>query len=449
MSKGRGYLLPEGAAYTDDVACAIVFVPNKVEYFNALRGTLDYLGTWLAWERDEDKRGKDAALAWLEANELTQECWAMATCDQILSLLISIDSKIGNIGGCCDSTTVGDVVTVTTTIIPGVGPDPTVWGETSVSDWDEWLEYVCYHANKFVDRLVETADTLDTIMEIGAYTVEFFANIMRVLRFLSLVYPVSYDSAVQIYQSFKEAGDASDTFDGVAAKFESARSDIVCAFINGSSVSAAVETALDDNTLWTILYSFNNYDSLQAMVYEGTVDGSVYLAPVKRDDCECGGIGEFQYTEEVDSCPAPSYWLFTSPAGCDATVGNPAGCFRSYKSGGGAGGHIRASVGTIRAMVGLGVSSGKYVELHAMSFDLKRQAGATADVTIQINHDSGVHYEEITVTSETWENESFTFDPPLIGTEGTTGWMVQIYPHDGSGKWHYFDNLMLDFDANL
>lgn len=222
----------------------------------------------------------------------------------------------------------------------------------------------------------------------------------------------------------------------------------MCAFINGSSVSDAVEDALDNETLWTLLYQFNDYDTTQALVYEGTVDGEVYLPPNKRDDCECGGIGEYQHTEEVESCPAPSQWLFTSPAGCTETEGNPVGCFRSYKSGGGAGGHIRCSVGTIRAMVGLGVAAGRYVELHALSFDMKRQAGATADVTIQINHDGGVEYLEIETTSETWTNYNFVLETPLTGTEGTTGWMVQLYPHDGSGKWHYFDNLMLDFDAD-
>ena len=76
-------------------------------------------------------------------------------------------------------------------------------------------------------------------------------------------------------------------FDGVAAKFEVARSDIVCAFIHGTSVENEVQQALNDATLWSFLYQFNNWDSLVSMVYEGTVDGSVYLAPVKRDDCTC------------------------------------------------------------------------------------------------------------------------------------------------------------------
>lgn len=303
MSKGVGYLLPPGEAYTNEYECCLVVIPAKDEYRRAFFGALDYLSTWIAWERDTEKRGVDAALSWLEANEITREFWEMGFCGDMLAVLISIDAKLGNLSCCDGSTTVGDVVTVVTVIDPGEGPDPTVWGETSVADWDEWLEYVCYHAHKFVDQLVSTAGTLDLIAETGAWTVEFFANILRVLRFLTLVYPVSYAAALEIYESFQNAGDMSDTFDDVAADFEAARNDIVCAFINGTSVSDAVEDALGNPTLWSLLYQFNNYDSLQALVYEGTVDETVYLAPVKRDDCECEVSGEyygsFDFTDDT------------------------------------------------------------------------------------------------------------------------------------------------------
>jgi hypothetical protein len=71
MAESRGYLLPDGDAYTDQTTCIRVYVPNRVEYLRALQGSLDYLGTWLAWERDDLHRGIDAARAWKNANELT------------------------------------------------------------------------------------------------------------------------------------------------------------------------------------------------------------------------------------------------------------------------------------------------------------------------------------------------------------------------------------------
>lgn len=287
VSEGRGYLLPNGECFTDEYECCLVAIPAKDEYRRAFFGALDYFGTWRAWERDTEKRGKDAALAWVNATEITRECWEMGFCDDMLTTLQNIELLLSNKECCGGSTTVGDTIVTTTVIVPGVGGDPTEWGETPVADWDEWSEYVCYYANKFVDDLIASAETLDTVAEIGAWTVEFFANILRVMQFLTLVYPVSYAAALSLRDSFTSAGDLSDSFDSVAAAFEAGRNDIVCAFMTGSSVSDAVESVLDDATLWTLLYQFNNYDATQALVYEGSVDGEVYLPPIKRDDCEC------------------------------------------------------------------------------------------------------------------------------------------------------------------
>jgi len=288
VSKGRGYQLPDGDAFEEELRCALVFYPARDEYLYALGGSLDYLGTWIAWERDTLKRGQDAARAWKIATELTRECWTMNYCDEILTTLHSIERLLSE-QSCCggDTTTIGDIITTTTVIVPGEGDAPAAWGETAVADWDEWLEYVCYYAHKFVDDLISSAETLDVVAEIGSWTIEFFANVLRVMQFLTLVYPVSYAAVLAIKESFQSAGDMSDSFDNIATKLEAGRETIVCAVINGTSLADAVEAVIDDTVLWDILYQFNNYDSTQALIYEGTVDGSVYLPPVKRGDCDC------------------------------------------------------------------------------------------------------------------------------------------------------------------
>jgi len=145
-----GYLLPDGEAYTDDFACQLIFIPRKDEYYKAMLGAILYMGTWVAWQRDTDKRGKDAAQAWREANELTMECWRMTCMDDITERMDIIIDLLANQPGCCDTTTIGPVIITTTIIIPGVGDDPTHWGETEVADWSEWLEYICYHAHRYV-----------------------------------------------------------------------------------------------------------------------------------------------------------------------------------------------------------------------------------------------------------------------------------------------------------
>lgn len=66
----HGYLIPDNAQ-PDSLRCVRVYLPDDPLYLAALLGSLTYLGTWAAWERDAEKRGRLAALAWKDANERT------------------------------------------------------------------------------------------------------------------------------------------------------------------------------------------------------------------------------------------------------------------------------------------------------------------------------------------------------------------------------------------
>ena len=66
----HGYLIPDNAQ-PDHLRCVRVYLPDDPLYLAALLGSLTYLGTWAAWERDAEKRGRLAALAWKDANERT------------------------------------------------------------------------------------------------------------------------------------------------------------------------------------------------------------------------------------------------------------------------------------------------------------------------------------------------------------------------------------------
>ncbi len=87
MTKGKGYLLPSGDATEDELECCLVFYPARDEYRRALMGSLDYLATWIAWERDSQKRGQDAAASWKLANIQTWECCSMGFCDDLSTTL--------------------------------------------------------------------------------------------------------------------------------------------------------------------------------------------------------------------------------------------------------------------------------------------------------------------------------------------------------------------------
>lgn len=290
-----GYPLPDGDLGGDDIVCQLVYLPDRDEYWQAFFAAYHYMTNWLAWERDSDKRGKDAAGDWRIAFELTMECWRMTCLDEITDRLDVMIDLLGNQPGCCGATTIGPIITVVTTIVPGEGDDPTHWGETEVEDWDEWSEYVCYHAHQYVDTLVNSAKALDLVTELGNWTIEFFVDLTRTLLILPLGYPVSFTDMIERYEAFRNEDIIEGKFDGIGDKIEAAREDIVCSIMWGTSLSDAVEDAIDDNAVWLLFYKFTDYSAVQAVIYEGTADGTEYLPPVKRDDCDCGLPALFEY----------------------------------------------------------------------------------------------------------------------------------------------------------
>ncbi|GAH39857.1 unnamed protein product, partial [marine sediment metagenome] len=117
-----GYPLPSGEAFTDELACLMVFYPDKPEYRQAFFGAYFYLSNWLAWERDPDKKGADAARAWKLAVEATMECIEMNTCETILSLLEEIRNNTGV--NCCDVVDITDGDQYTDDVEDGEGNVP-------------------------------------------------------------------------------------------------------------------------------------------------------------------------------------------------------------------------------------------------------------------------------------------------------------------------------------
>ena len=289
VSDGIGYILPEGDAYTDEFECCFIYVPAKDEYRRALFGALDYFATWLAWERDAAKRGKDAARAWKEANELTRECWEMGTCDLMVDLLQQlVDKESAN--ACCvgnEYVTYNDNRVETTTIVVDQGAPPATYGETAVTDWDDWKEYVCFHAHAFVDDLVNSANKVDSLLDLGVWALDAAYWMMRQLVYRNPVWivPIDLSWMTTIYKAILQGGEG--YFDILADDIEDAREDIVCALINGTSLEDAVYSAIGGTLAWTLWYQFIDYDTTTAVIYNGGIDGFGYLTPIQRDDCDC------------------------------------------------------------------------------------------------------------------------------------------------------------------
>lgn len=282
-----GYPLPEGELGNDEIICQLVFLPDRDEYWQAFLGAYSYMTTWRAWERDDEKRGKDAAANWREAFELTIGCWRMACLEQLQSDVSAILDHLRNQDPCC-----GDIITYydnsqyITIIVPDSGPDPDFYGETAVEDWDEWSEYLCHNANLWVDELVRAGQTISAALSTGGITIGLLAAIMGAIAFfvvggvlaLPLLMTVAFALSLEV---------SSTVFDDAAIDLEDARDEIVCAILSGRDVGFAVESALNSRLAWDLLYTHLDYDSATAILYEGGDGDQVFLEAQKDDSCVC------------------------------------------------------------------------------------------------------------------------------------------------------------------
>lgn len=92
-NQSKGYLVPDNAD-PGELNCLLVFYPDDPLYLAALLGSLTYLGTWTAWQRDPAKRGLIAAAAWKEANECTLS--SMSCISDLVTVLQEIRDAITN-----------------------------------------------------------------------------------------------------------------------------------------------------------------------------------------------------------------------------------------------------------------------------------------------------------------------------------------------------------------
>jgi len=264
----------------------LVFYPDKEEYRRALLGSLSYLGTWLAWELDDQKRGRQAAQAWKNANDLTLECWNMACLEQLQEDVAAIRALLAGADYCCNgNTTINPGPGQTTEIEPGVGDPPPYYGETEITSWEDWEEHVCYNAHRWVDDLIATAETLNEGSNTGIITLGLVAAALALLSFTGLGIPIAITIAITSLSAISAAGAL--IFADTAQDLEDAREDIVCALINGEDVETVINDALGEASLdYTSFFQHIDYSSATSIIYEGGANGE-YLPAETSDECDC------------------------------------------------------------------------------------------------------------------------------------------------------------------
>ena len=429
MPKPFGYLLPPGDAYTEELCCALVFYPDKDEYRRALLGAVTHFGTWLAWETDSAKRGKDAARAWKDANSRTLECWNMACLDELIADMAAVRALLERHKDCCDDgLTYGLQDEVETDITPFVGDPPEFYGETAVTDWDDWAEHVCYNAHLYVDNLINMGSQLEGAVSQSALYIGLIAAGLVALSFIGIGLPVAYLLAATVLSTLIYNVTAL-TFATTADDLEDARDLIVCALINGGDLATVVADALSSDASWDLFYQFVDYSSASAIIHEGGAIGE-FLPADTRDDCDCeeGPEHELFWTwltdiEEPWRLTGDAYWADGSVVmGGNAT--------------------LQAWCGEMREYVSLPVAG--TIAISRLKINYKRSTTSSA-AYVRIIHDGGTWnfvYDDLPANN--WYQREFFFDPPLEVTHP----LNPFIKFDGGASVNIIRNawVELDFD---
>lgn len=274
MTKGRGYLLPSGDASEDELSCCLVFYPARDEYRRALMGSLDYLATWIAWERDSEKRGQDAAASWKLANIQTWECCNMGYCDDLLTTLQELLAATKALE-CCGDQDITDGRQYTDEIVDGVGNVPQniidAGYASGPSDWAGFDDYKCMISHLAVDhvesffREIEPyiSDTGVVIGGIGVVGALLGAILVVVGLPISAGIIVALGASAAIWTWILNYGKAAvgDLADEIAANHDA----LACAIYEGDGVTDSVS---DFNDKVDELFSVTEAVAIKAVNFE-------------------------------------------------------------------------------------------------------------------------------------------------------------------------------------
>lgn len=236
------YLLPDGDAFEPNLKCAVVFYPDRVEYRRALWGAISQLTKWWMWERDELKRGADAADSWDLAYEATMENFGML--DQILDAIDEVEDLLRAlqfIGACCPEVDVTEGAQYTDTVEDGVGDVPQnivdAGYATDTTDWDSFEDYKCMIAHVLVEDVVQGLTMLAPYVNAAGVIFGGLATVTAIALAIigsggtALITGLigGLGLAAELYELITDR----DFVEDAAAAIAACNEDLVCAFMEG------------------------------------------------------------------------------------------------------------------------------------------------------------------------------------------------------------------------
>ncbi len=458
-----GYPLPSGDLGEDEIICQLVFLPDRDEYWQAFLGAYAYLATWRAWERDDDKRGKDAASNWREAFELTIGCWRMACLEQLQQDVADILLELQNTVNCCENSDPTDGDQYTDPVTDGVGdvPQPIIDAgyADDAADWDGFDDYKCMVAHLVVDSMEAKLRKLAPHVDEAAKVVGGFATVAIIVSAvwtggLSLLVGglIASTGAVALLYAALVSGTALVT---LADKIQTNHDSLACAFYwgDGSQNSVDLLKAKIDLLFTTpeeIILKNTGLEIDAKALYAGRhneIDTAAALEDLGYDvddfDCSCTQqIGEHLIEFGFDGGDW-SFWQHPSGWVANSTYG---------RSGGWGIADVHPSdkfwqtTNTIRNEVGKGTSGGERVWINRVSFWYYMNQPTSGDIKLTCKHDGGT-FTQVFPNALVWTLATVTFGTPLLSTAILTD-TVRIEEVGMTGNATFVDDIAIDFDTD-
>lgn len=461
MKNAPGYPLPDGELGEDELVCQLVYLPDRPEYWQAFLSAYHYMTTWRAWERDTEKRGRDAAANWRAAFELTIGCWRM-TCLQDLQDNVADILAIMQLGqSCCDDQDITDGDRYTDRVTDGVGDVPQnvidAGYASGVGDWAGFDDYKCMIVHVTVNQMQER------LFEISLVLNEFgmvFGGVVALAGVLGVIFATGGVAIVfgliagigtlsSLYNALMGFGPVEDLVDKIATNHD----DLACAmYFADGDVAALVALNTKIDLLFTvpeavILKNMNNGPTLKAL-YAGRYDQQDIAAELESAgyelddfDCACEGqIGEYLVFTDWET-GQPGMWQYV-----DAVLQDTTG-----RGGGWGWGDVHApnklwvSVGTLRIAAGLGNPAGNKIWINRVSYWYKHSGVLAGSSSLRCYHDAGNEYDTWP-NSLVWAYATKTYSPPLESTYNLFE-VVKILGVGSSGNAVFIDDISIDFDA--
>lgn len=301
-----GYLLPPGDASESELECCIVFYPKRDAYRRALMGSLDYLATWIAWERDSGKRGKDAAASWKLANIQTWECTNMGYCDDLATTLDALLAATQALE-CCGDQDITDGLQFTDDIVDGVGDVPQniidAGYADDAADWAGFDDYKCMISHLAVDHIETFFRDIspyinDAELVVGGVGVvgALLGAILAVVGLpISAAIIVALGAAAAIYVWIAEYGKDAvlDLADEIAANHDA----LACAIYEGDGVSDAID---DFNAEVDSLFGAIDAVAIKAVGFEPQLR-AMYAGRYDQEDI-AANLKDLSYTTLYYNC---------------------------------------------------------------------------------------------------------------------------------------------------